>query len=76
MVLLLKNNIYIYKMEGGLTMLWHSFIITTILYLLMVYVLSMSTSRSMNRSLLIGACSLIYMILFGHRLPININTNI
>ena len=63
-------------MEGGLSMLWHSFLIATIVYLLMVYVLGISTSRSMNRSLVVGSCSLIYMILFGHRLPININSNI
>jgi VIT1/CCC1 family predicted Fe2+/Mn2+ transporter len=63
-------------MEGGLTHLWHSFIIATIVYLLMYFVFGYSSSRSINRSLLVGSGALIYMILFGHRFPVIINSNI
>jgi hypothetical protein len=35
--------------------------------------LQQSSTKALNRSLLIGAVFLIYMILFGHRLPTHIN---
>lgn len=62
-------------MESGLTMLFHSLIITIILYLLMRYVLKQNYSKAMDRSLVIGAFVLIYMILFGHGLPNKLNSN-
>jgi len=58
---------------GPLNHLFHAFIITVILYLVMLYGLKQSTTKALNRSLLIGAIVLIYMILFGHRLPTHIN---
>ena len=63
-------------MEGGLTMLWHSIIISLIFYVIFKYLVKTSYSKSVNRSLLIGSISLIYMILFGHKLPIKLNKNI
>jgi hypothetical protein len=63
-------------MESGFTMLIHSAIITTILYVIMKFILKQSEIISQNRSLLIGSLALIYMILFGHGLPIHINKNI
>ena len=60
-------------MEGALNHLFHSFIITLILYLLMKFALKQSQTMALNRSLLIGAIALIYMILFGHGLPTHIN---
>jgi hypothetical protein len=60
-------------MEGPLSHLVHSFFITIILYLIMLIGLQQSTTKALNRSLLIGAVFLIYMILFGHRLPTHIN---
>jgi TRAP-type C4-dicarboxylate transport system permease small subunit len=62
-------------MEGGLTMLFHSLIITIILYLVMRYVFKQNYSKAMDRSLVIGAFVLIYMILFGHGLPNKLNPN-
>jgi len=62
-------------MESGLTMLLHAFIITCILYLIMKYILQQNSSKAIDRSLVIGAIVLIYMILFGHGLPGKINTN-
>ena len=63
-------------MESGFTMLIHSAIITTILYVIMKFIFKQSEMISQNRSLLIGSLVLIYMILFGHGLPTHINKNI
>jgi len=54
-------------------MLLHSAIIAVLMYLGMVYVLNQKHNIAENRSLLVGASSLIYMILFGHGLPTTIN---
>jgi hypothetical protein len=63
-------------MENGLTMLLHSVVIGVILYILMVFILGQSPIVAENRSILIAAIVLIYMILFGHGLPKSINKNI
>jgi len=60
-------------MERGLMMLLHSVIIGVILYLLMVFFLNQNKMVAENRSILISAVVLIYMILFGHGLPTKIN---
>lgn len=60
-------------MDGPLNHLLHAFIITVALYLIMLFGLRQSTNKALNRSLLIGAIALIYMILFGHRLPTYVN---
>ena len=56
-------------MERGLTMLLHSVVVGIILYLIMLLVLKQSADVAENRSILIAAVALIYMILFGHGLP-------
>jgi len=60
-------------MESPFTHLFHAFIITLVLYVLMKFALGQSQTMSLNRSILIGALALAYMILFGHRLPIQVN---
>ena len=60
-------------MERGLTMLLHSVIIGIILYVLMKFVLGQQNNVAENRSILIAAVVLIYMILFGHGLPTKLN---
>lgn len=60
-------------MGGPLNHLFHAFILTVILFVLMRFVLRQSQTMSLNRSILIGAVALIYMILFGHGLPTQIN---
>ena len=57
-------------------MLLHSVIIGLILFALMRFVLGQSASVAEDRSVLLGAVVLVYMILFGHRLPGAINRNI
>jgi putative effector of murein hydrolase len=60
-------------MESALSHLFHSVIITVILYIIMKFFLNQSQTMSLNRSILIGALALIYMIIFGHGLPTHIN---
>jgi hypothetical protein len=63
-------------MESGLTMLLHSVIIGVLLYIFMIYVLGQKPVVAENRTLLLSAVILIYMILFGHGLPTSINKNL
>ena len=49
-------------------MVVHSVIIGFILYMIM-FGLGQRQSVAENNSILIAACALIYMILFGHELP-------
>jgi len=63
-------------MESGLMMLLHSVLVGIVLYVFMVFILKQNKSVAENRSTLIGALVLIYMILFGHGLPTKINKNV
>ena len=63
-------------MESGFTMLIHSVIIGIILYVFMVHVLKQRQVVAENRSLLLAAVTLIYMILFGHGLPGKVNADL
>lgn len=63
-------------MESGLTMLLHSVIIGVLLYIFMIYVLGQKPVVAENRTLLLCAFILIYMILFGHGLPRSTNKNL
>ena len=63
-------------MEGALTMLVHAIIIAIFLYVVMKFALNQSNEKATERSVLIGAFVLIYMILFGHGLPTHVNKNI
>ena len=60
-------------MERGLMMLLHSVMIGIVLYVLMVFGLGQQRGVAENRSILIASCVLIYMILFGHGLPLQLN---
>jgi TRAP-type C4-dicarboxylate transport system permease small subunit len=63
-------------MERGLMMLFHSILIGVILFIFMRFILGQSIAVAEDRSVLLGAVVLIYMVLFGHRLPGSINRNI
>ena len=56
-------------MERGLVMVAHAVIIGLVLYLLMTFGLRQNAFVAENRSILIASFVLIYMILFGHKLP-------
>ena len=63
-------------MESGLMMFTHSVGIGIVLYLFMLFVLKQPQAVAENRSILIAALSLVYMILFGHKLPTSLNKNL
>jgi hypothetical protein len=63
-------------MESGATMLFHSIVIGIVLYIFMIFVLGQRQIVAENRSILISAVVLIYMILFGHGLPTQINKDL
>lgn len=63
-------------MENGRMMVLHSAIIGILLYLFMIYILGQNQIVAENRSILLAALILIYMILFGHGLPTSINKNL
>ena len=60
-------------MERGLTMVLHWVVIGVILYLIMVFGLGQQNNVAENRSILIASFVLIYMILFGHGLPLKLS---
>ena len=57
-------------------MVMHSVVIGVALYAIMALLLKQSTAVAENRSILIAACVLIYMIVYGHGLPRRINPQI
>lgn len=57
-------------------MIVHSAIIGILLYLFMVYIVGQKPAIAENRSILFAAVVLIYMIVFGHGLPISISKNV
>ncbi len=57
-------------------MLLHSVIIGAFLYFFMIIVLGQAQPVAENRSIVIASVVLIYMIVFGHGLPISINKNL
>ncbi len=63
-------------MEKGRMMLLHSAIIGVLLYMFMIFILGQNESVAENRSILLAAVILIYMIVFGHGLPTSINKNL
>ncbi|AET73215.1 hypothetical protein PGAG_00326 [Phaeocystis globosa virus 12T] len=63
-------------MESARMMIVHSAVIGSILYLLMIFVLGQKQSVAENRSVLLAAAILIYMIVFGHGLPTKINKDL
>jgi|UniRef100_A0A6C0DWC2 hypothetical protein len=63
-------------MERGAMMLIHSIIIALLLYVIMIYGLNQRPIVAENRSILLGAVILIYMIVFGHGLPGPINKDL
>jgi hypothetical protein len=63
-------------MESGTTMLFHSIVIGIVLYVFMIFILGQRQIVAENRSIVISAFALIYMIMFGHGLPTQINRDL
>jgi hypothetical protein len=57
-------------------MLLHSAVIGVVLYLVMIFVLKQKQEVAENRSIILAALILIYMIVFGHGPPTSINKNL
>ena len=51
----------------------HALIIGVLAYLIMLFGLKQRNEVAERRSILIAAAVLIYMILFGHKLPLRLN---
>lgn len=62
--------------ESPRAMILHSIIIGILLYILMIYMLKQSALKAETRSVLLAALVLVYMILFGHKLPTSLNRNL
>jgi hypothetical protein len=63
-------------MESGRTMILHSLVIGILLYIFMKFVLGQKQPIAEDRSILLAALILVYMIVFGHGLPTSINKNL
>jgi hypothetical protein len=57
-------------------MLLHSAVIGVVLYIVMIFVLKQKQEVAENRSIILAALILIYMIVFGHGPPTSINKNL
>jgi len=57
-------------------MVLHSAIIGLILFILMVFVFKQKEVVAENRSIVIAAFVLIYMVVFGHGLPTSVNKDL
>jgi len=63
-------------MERGYVMVIYSTIIGVLLYLFMLFVLKQNTRVAEDRSIVLSSIALIYMVVFGHKLPTSINPNL
>jgi hypothetical protein len=63
-------------MERGIVMVIHSVIVGVLLYIIMIYGLGQRHIVAENRSIVIAAFVLIYMVMFGHGLPNKLNTDL
>ena len=63
-------------MDSARAMILHAIIIGIVLYLIMIYALGQNQVKAETRSALLAALALIYMLLFGHKLPTSLNRNL
>jgi hypothetical protein len=62
--------------ERGFMMLVHAAIIGAVIYMVMRFVLNQSALVAEDRSIVIAAVVLIYMVMFGHGMPNQLNRNL
>jgi hypothetical protein len=63
-------------MDSARAMILHAIIIGIVLYLIMIYALGQNQVKAETRSAFLAALALIYMLLFGHKLPTSLNRNL
>ena len=62
--------------ERGSMMLLHAAMIGVVIYMMMRYILNQSELVAEDRSIAIAAFVLIYMVMFGHGMPNQLNRNL
>lgn len=62
--------------ERGFIMLAHSAMIGAVIYIIMRYIFNQSALVAEDRSIVIAAFVLIYMVMFGHGMPKQLNRNL
>jgi TRAP-type C4-dicarboxylate transport system permease small subunit len=62
--------------ERGSVMLLHAAMIGAVIYMMMRYILNQSELVAEDRSIVIAAFVLIYMVMFGHGMPNQLNRNL
>ncbi|NBO70931.1 hypothetical protein EBV26_10675 [bacterium] len=62
--------------ERGSIMLAHSAMIGAVIYIIMRYIFNQSALVAEDRSIVIAAFVLIYMVMFGHGMPKQLNRNL
>jgi len=62
--------------ERGSMMLAHAAMIGAVIYMVMRFVLNQSALVAEDRSIVIAAFVLIYMVMFGHGMPTQLNRNL
>jgi hypothetical protein len=62
--------------ERGSIMLAHSAMIGIVIYMMMRFVLNQSALVAEDRSIVIAAIVLVYMVMFGHGMPNQLNRNL
>jgi TRAP-type C4-dicarboxylate transport system permease small subunit len=62
--------------ERGSMMLLHAAMIGVVIYMTMRYILNQSALVAEDRSIVIAAFVLIYMVMFGHGMPNQLNRNL
>jgi TRAP-type C4-dicarboxylate transport system permease small subunit len=62
--------------ERGSVMLVHAAMIGAVIYMVMRFVLNQSALVAEDRSIVIAAIVLIYMVMFGHGMPNQLNRNL
>jgi len=70
------NYFNYFKMHGAMNHLFHSILLGVLLYFVMLFALKQPYEVAQDRSMLLAALALAYMILFGHSLPNRVNKNI
>ena len=70
------NYFNFFKMHGAMNHLFHSILLGVLSYFVMLFALKQPYDVAQDRSMLLAALALAYMILFGHSLPTRVNKNI
>lgn len=75
-IIYLYNCIKQMSYERGAIMLAHSAMIGVVIYMMMRYLFNQSPFVAEDRSIVIAAFMLIYMVMFGHGMPTQLNRNL